>query len=517
MAQPSPPEVQSCELPSPNKLPASTKINPKEASLPSSWYWQEDCLNDGLSICSKFEWLKKGQRFEYIKSIIVKRNTIRYFVRGQLVVSQDLETRFSTLHELVAFIKLFDDANLCGGCKDPRPEPNTPSDVIEIQEIRSKKCLLLAGENCCSECFKLYQSLKRESMNKTWDKNAPKSPSTTKQGVIRINDPPISEKLSNIPQSKVQILQLTSKAPLSDITNHHEEPGVFTNHDENHSLHETNDQSILLIEKSSTGTSVETTTTGTSRETNPTENYQFLPNNIINTNENNADVDLALLPDRDTVTLQNTAQFFSSPNASVWNLEQRIIKRPNPLKSSTKFPLALYHSHTWRYGVYSPFEPVALSSEVGQCSAKRKDVRPFFIRDWSSKQPSFLISRPLRIYEPRRQDILREQPLQNNAVVNLNEIQDMKTFNGKIHVTMKGESPFQSILDHNPFHVETAIALRRLAGITDDHQSSSSDDEEDKNDLTLARSFVKRESRIKSILQKKIMRLSQQLTRYYYF
>lgn len=310
-----------------------------------------------MFICSKFEWLNKRHTFEYIKSIIVKGNTIQYFVRGKLVVRRDLKTRFSTLNELATFLKLFDDAVLCAGITDPRSETRTLLiGIAATDEIRSKSCLLLARGNCCCECLKLFRSLKRMAMVR--GKNTPK-----RQPIAKQNNPPIPEKVSNAPQQRVQLktFQSTSKSPFSDITNHREEENVFTSR-EDQFVNKTNDQ---LIDISSSVTSVETT-----------ENHHCVPSShLFNRNENNAAVDLTVLPDRETVTLQSTVHVVSNSDASVWDLEHRIIKRPS-LKSFTKYPITLYHSQTWCYGVYSPFEPFAFSPEVVQCSAD-----PYLVRD----------------------------------------------------------------------------------------------------------------------------------------
>ncbi len=45
-------------------------LNPKEATLPFSWFWQEGNLKEQEFVCSKFKWLDEN-KFEYTKMVII--------------------------------------------------------------------------------------------------------------------------------------------------------------------------------------------------------------------------------------------------------------------------------------------------------------------------------------------------------------------------------------------------------------------------------------------------------------
>ena len=492
-------QVVSEILSSPNKLHTQTSLDLiKEVPLPSSWYWQDKCLKKDQYICSKFEWLNnQNNNFEYIKSIIVDENSIRYFVRGKNVHGQQLKTQFSTVSELCTNVKIFDETQLCVGCADPRSSENG------TQKIRSKSCLRLAtGNHCCSECYlTLIESLKPTTTNKSSNSNAPKpGPSNSSQDVayLKVKRP---ENISNAPPKIIKVnlkYQSPSKAsmPLSDITNQHEEPDDSTCiADHSHDI--TNNQSIAVVEKSCNEKPTRSTITG---------DHNRLPNDQVL----DAVVDSELLPDREAVTFKNICTSTTSSNASsTKDLEQRLIKQPTLLKTSN-YPLRLYNLHTWSYGIYSPLKPFTMSSGVDQCSSKT--IASPFLTNGISRQPSYLISKPVHVYRPRKNIQPRETSSRNNAVLKLSDIKDMKTHNGKIHVTLNGEPIVQPTLLHNVFHIERAADLRKSSRSTGIPQENTPS-EEDKNDLVLAIQFFREECRTKKTLLRRISRLSEQLTK----
>ena len=330
----------------------------KQVPLPSSWYWQDKCLKkDNQYICSKFEWMNnENNNFEYIKSIIVDGNSIRYFVRGKHVVGQQLKTRFSTVSELATVVKTFDETPLCGG--PILSETITLSHANATHKIPSKSCLQLTTGNqrYCRECSTLIESLKGKTTNNSSHYNAPKpGPANSTQSDAHSTGNRAGN-ISNAPPKIINVIlksPSTASRPLSDITNQNEEPEDSTS-TADHSYHITSN-----LDKSSNEKANEPTITGDRLSKDQTA------------------VDLNVLPDREAVTLQNICTVITSNTCSK-DLEQRLIKRPTLLKTSN-YPLHLYNLHTWRYGVYSPLNPFTVSSEVDDRCISVTNMPPFVI------------------------------------------------------------------------------------------------------------------------------------------
>lgn len=161
-------------LSSPSCVTNHFVLNREEIILPSAWFWQEGFPENKRFICSKFKWLDAGNSFEYSKSAIVTEDTrsLRYFVRGRPVFHEKLKPQFSTVNDLNAFLKLYDDIPECIGYTNPKsPETALPSNV----KNRAKNCLLLASErsNLCNACHAVMTSPIHRVLTKNVSNNVP--------------------------------------------------------------------------------------------------------------------------------------------------------------------------------------------------------------------------------------------------------------------------------------------------------------------------------------------------------
>lgn len=227
------------------------------------------------------------------------------------------------------------------------------------------------------------------------------------------------------------------------------------------------------------------------------------------------------MPNRETVTLQLPSQFFSSSIPYTKELEHSVIKRTTAQCNSTTYPLPLYHSHTWCYGVYTPLEPevVAIEDDQFDDPLATNKGQPL-VHDWTSfRQPTFLVSRPLRVYT-RREVITSERSNQSKAVLKLTDIRNMKAHNGKIHVTLNGQPLVQQTLpqlfhgggdyyDDRP--LDSFQQQSRLSGRRSNSVTNASESDDDKIDLALAKHFLQEEVRVKQKLQMRIRMFSERL------
>lgn len=221
------------------------------------------------------------------------------------------------------------------------------------------------------------------------------------------------------------------------------------------------------------------------------------------------------IPDRENVTLSFPGQLYNETIPYSKQLELNVIKRSSSHYISKSYPLSLYHSHTWCYGVYSPVE----TSELGPYEAKQDDnlsnnkKKTVFVHDWTSfRQPTFLVSRPSRVYG-RRQASTSNKLNPQKAVLKLNDIRNMKAFKGKIHVTLNGQPVFQSSLPEI-FHggSDKYIAESYTHNIRAERRSlNNGESDTDKIDLALAKHFLQEEVRTKQRLQLRIKMFSERL------
>lgn len=229
------------------------------------------------------------------------------------------------------------------------------------------------------------------------------------------------------------------------------------------------------------------------------------------------------IPNKETVTLQLPSQFLSGSMSCTKKLENNVIKRSVGAHfHSSTYPLSLYHSHTWCYGIYRPFEPDIEAPEIENFYDPLTTMNKGqgFVHNWTSfRQPTFLVSRPLRVYT-RREVLARERPNHNKAVLKLTDIRDMKVHKGKIHVTLNGHPIVQPALPQlfhsgedyckdqpgNLTQSQTRVSRRST---TTTHGIESDDD---KIDLALAKHFLQEEVRTKQKLQMKIRMFSERLS-----
>ena len=224
------------------------------------------------------------------------------------------------------------------------------------------------------------------------------------------------------------------------------------------------------------------------------------------------------VPDRQTVTLQFPTQLPGSITSHSKELEHTLIKRTVTQYNASTYPLPLYHSHTWCYGVYTPFDPDITSLEMGHYDdpLMSNKGQPF-VHDWTSfKQPTFLVSRPQRVYS--RREIVRQRSNQNKGVLKLNDIQNMKAHKGKIHVTLNGKPLVQPTLPqlfHGGGDYENGQSNetnQARIGRRANNAANITESDDDKIDLALAKHFLQEEVRIKQKLQMRIRMFSERLT-----
>jgi hypothetical protein len=224
------------------------------------------------------------------------------------------------------------------------------------------------------------------------------------------------------------------------------------------------------------------------------------------------------VPDRQTVTLQFPTQLPGSITSHPKELEHNLIKRTVTQCSASTYPLPLYHSHTWCYGVYTPFDPDITNLEMSHYDDPlvTNKGQPF-VHDWTSfKQPTFLVSRPQRVYS--RREIVRQRSNHIKGMLNLNDIQNMKAHKGKIHVTLNGKPLVQPTLpqlfhgggdyENGQLNETNQARIGRRAN----NVASITESDDDKIDLALAKHFLQEEVRIKQKLQMRIRMFSERLT-----
>ena len=235
--------------------------------------------------------------------------------------------------------------------------------------------------------------------------------------------------------------------------------------------------------------------------------------------ENSMEETLAItnprLPDRDSVTIQFPSQLYNQTVAYSNQLELSAMKRTTPhYFVSASYPLHLYHSHTWCYGVYTPVDPSDLISfETNQFDdplANKKGTP--IVHDWTSfRQPTFLVSRPLRVYG-RRRDKMADPSTHSKAVLKLTDIRNMKAFKGKIHVTLNGQPPVLQTSLPEIFHGTSDKESNRPGRRPMTNGGGvAGESETDKIDLALAKHFLQEEVRTKQKLQLRLRMFSERL------
>ena len=235
------------------------------------------------------------------------------------------------------------------------------------------------------------------------------------------------------------------------------------------------------------------------------------------------------IPNEASVTLPFPKNFYDASVSSLhWDLEKNQLKRAtaNPSSVSSFCTLPSYHAQTWCFGVFSseperPFEVLQYDDPL----AKSK-LQPF-VHDWTSfKQPTFLPSRPKRVYVRSEAGMAKRKASsshQNKAVLKLADIHSMKTHRGKIHVTLNGQPLIQSSLPHIFNDASVNHDARLWSSMSDSidvrgpgRRSTSQtlvSDESDKIDLALAKHFLQEQVRTKQRLQLRAKMFSERLVR----
>ena len=183
-------------------------VNPKDATLPSSWFWQEGSLKEQEFICSKFKWLDEN-KFEYTKSVIIDRDTstLRFFVRGEQVFHPKLKYQFSTVNELIDCFRFYDKIPECVGYSDSKSLEISASSNLQAKssdcETRSKNCLLLADltkGNSCRNCVKKDNNMRKDPHPK---KNVLEQTSNGSKKICNVQ--PIPEAISESPVAHLNL------------------------------------------------------------------------------------------------------------------------------------------------------------------------------------------------------------------------------------------------------------------------------------------------------------------------
>lgn len=220
------------------------------------------------------------------------------------------------------------------------------------------------------------------------------------------------------------------------------------------------------------------------------------------------------LPIKDAVTIQLPNAWINNDSSNVWDLEKKEVKRPLKPCNPSGYLLTTYFSHTWSYGIYSSCDNFREKMDTNKDKMNSTQLQPKgqpFIHNWTSfRQPTFLISRPQRVYS--KGPLGRKLSDQAKGVLKLTDIQNMKHHNGKIHVTLNGEPLVESSLPqlfHGGGDYVTDEKLNRII-----RKGVAVETDEEKIDFALAKHFLQEEVKKKQKLQMKIKMFSERVVQY---
>jgi hypothetical protein len=236
------------------------------------------------------------------------------------------------------------------------------------------------------------------------------------------------------------------------------------------------------------------------------------------------------MPDGAAVSLRYPNEFFHPSISNSKELERKLVKRSCRYAKSS-YNLVSYLLETWRLGVYTPFKsdlfPVSFMA-----NQPKVPVRQPIANDWSHlQQPTFLIALPQQVYLPyyRRKVISRDPSLKPTvkAALKLANIENMKSFNEKIHVTLNGESLVQLSIcnlfqdESNYYEYQPSPPKVHKKGrsrsLVDDNLildvEAKNDIANDQRDLELARRLLKKEGNRKYFLQRQLRLLFEKYTK----
>ncbi|XP_046452642.1 uncharacterized protein LOC124200448 isoform X2 [Daphnia pulex] len=475
-----------------SKIPEKQNINPRDVALPLSWFWQQGSLQKQEFICSKFKWLNEN-KFEYVKTVIINEDTrtLRYFLRGQQVFHENLKSQFSTISELYIYMKLFDDAQVCIGNPGFSCNAGTFSAKSKFSQT--------TGQNVVQSNFE--NNILKESSNLPTKTSSQQQPQATSKFLILQ-----PHNLSKI----IDETEKTTSDDTNDITTRQPVPPVEV-------------RSETVCESSPIA---ESTISRNEHKNLPYIGVVDISQAIPPEDEPTFSLQM---PDGAAVSLRYPNEFFHPSISNSKELERKLVKRSCRYAKSS-YNLVSYLLETWRLGVYTPFKsdlfPVSFMANQPKVPVI---VRQPIANDWSHlQQPTFLIALPQKVY-CRRKVISRDPSLKPTvkAALKLANIEKMKSFNGKIHVTLNGESLVQLSIS-NLFQDESNYyeyqpsppkvhKKGRSRSLVDDNLTldveAKNDIANDQRDLELARRLLKKEGNRKYFLQRQLRLLFEKYTK----
>ncbi|XP_046452636.1 uncharacterized protein LOC124200445 isoform X2 [Daphnia pulex] len=366
-------------------------LNPKEAILPSSWSWQECFLQKKQLICSKFKWLDENN-FEYTKSIIV----------GEYAYVSDMSISTHTVRYFVRGRQVF--------------HKTLKSQFSTVSELTT----LLKFYDDIPECVGY-------SDPKLLGSSPPLNPPQTNRSKKCLL---LASERSNYCTECLSIMPPTIKRSLVNNRN--------------------------SLSNSSNLPSTNVNVVGPCNTIIPVEisaDPPLIPIdscNICEIGEDESTVENR--PNAEAVTLSIPVEIYKSCTSNSTNLESSLFKHTFTFEASN-YPLFLYHLQTWCCGIYAPHE-VAVNSSVIHTSSFLPSVEEQpIVHDWTSySQPTFLVSRPQRVY-CRKNVAAPRSSKKAKSGVKWTDIENMACHKGKVHITLKGQPLVQRSLPQ-VFHNE---------------------------------------------------------------
>ena len=366
-------------------------LNPKEAILPPSWSWQECFLQKKQLICSKFKWLDENN-FEYTKSIIV----------GEYAFVSDMSISTHTVRYFVRGRQVF--------------HKNLKSQFSTVSELTT----YLKFYDEIPECVG-YSDLK------LLGSSTPLNPLQTNRSQKCLL---LASERSNYCSECLSIMTPTIKRSLVNNSNNISDSSKILSTNRN------------VIGPCNTITPVDMSA---GPVTIPNDHI-----NICEIAENESTVESR--PNTEAVTLSIPIEIYRSCTSKSTNLESSLIKHTFTFEASN-YPLFLYHLQTWCCGIYAPHEATVNSSVIHTSSFLPPVEEQPIVHDWTSySQPTFLVSRPLRVYCRQNVAAPRSSKIAKSGV-KWTDIENMACHKGKVHVTLKGQPLVQRSLSQ-VFHNE---------------------------------------------------------------
>ncbi len=366
-------------------------LNPKEAILPPSWSWQECFLQKKQLICSKFKWLDENN-FEYTKSIIV----------GEYAYVSDMSISTHTVRYFVRGRQVF--------------HKNLKSQFSAISELTA----YLKSYDDIPECVGYLDP-------KLLGSSQPLNPPQTNRSKKCLL---LASERSNYCSECLLIMPPTIKRSLVNNSN---------NISNSSNIPSTN---VNVIGSCSTVTPFDISAGPLMI---PNDNFNFCEIAEEESTVKNR-------PNAEAVTLSIPVEIYMSCTSNSTNLESSLIKHTFTFEASN-YPLFLYHLQTWCCGIYAPHEVTVNSSVINTSSFLPSVEEQPIVHDWTSySQPTFLVSRPQRVYCRQKVAAPRSSKKAKSGV-KWTDIENMACHKGKVHVTLKGQPLVQRSLPQ-VFHNE---------------------------------------------------------------